>query len=656
MPNPVIALDSDQSPVDVLGSLPSVLASAPKGYIVSLVGRYGATSGGTPAEVAYLRGKGLALGAFYEAWPQAVLASTTPGAITPYAEAACQLAKDLGFTAGHRIFGGVEATSRLSAQVVLDWAAMLAAWGYLPGLYCQPASPSVQNALAAARSMSEDAAAITLWVASYITPTSGGGRLQTPEWAPPTCAGCAVSAWQYAPNVWSNGAHADLSLMDLDADGWWAPPAAPVTVDGFLDVPPGTETAAAVKYAVGAGLMRGESATAFAPDAGLTRGQFAIVLQRMGAKAAPVVTTATAPSSASRLPTTGEQSVTFVAVNVEHGAVSSASRAASAAPDFSHYRPSPGDVRPSRPRHGLLSPTLWIGASAASTSASRRAILAQMPIRDQQQTGMCVAEVAAALRLYWDLALAIAGAPGPYSVPYTYAKGHVLSGATTEGMQPVWAWEALRAFGVCPQALDRIAPYNEDVAQAIAALTPQDDDAAAVHRITAYGPVALTGDGTVGENAASLSAAIDHAPIAVSIPCYAGAQIFAPIADGLGGYIAQWPAGAVATEGHELLAYDYRTRTPYAGAQPQFEVLCRNSWGSSYAQGGDVWLGASYPLWEAWSVTCAPFSPAQLTLMQRIADLQEFLAQYPSIPAAQIAALQAAIASDQAQLAALPTA
>jgi hypothetical protein len=35
----------------------------------------------------------------------------------------------------------------------------------------------------------------------------------------------------------------------------------------------------------------------------------------------------------------------------------------------------------------------------------------------------------------------------------------------------------------------------------------------------------------------------------------------------------------------------------------------RNSWGKSWAAGGNAWFDSSYPIWEAWSLTCVAEDP-----------------------------------------------
>ena len=598
---PRLFLDSTGGPRTLIPAAEAALGRHVDGWIAAVGGAYAIA----PADVAWVHGSGRAIAAYWEDLTAGEAAGSYAQGVL-CAHAATAAAQSAGLPASVRLFVGIEAGWAPSADFLCGWAGGQTAGPYAGsgGVYGAPYAVSLQNALAAARAANGDAAQMPLWSAQ----PEPGGAPAIPEWGPATCAGASVAMWQWQEDWSTPAGPVDLNLVaDGFADVWEG-----LAVGEFTDVPSTAWYAPAVTQAVRAGLMQGTAPGVFDPGGTVTRAQLAAVCARVAPRlnAAPVAAARTLHPTA---------------------------------------------VMPSRPRHSLPNPATWLASSTTTTttSAQRQAILAQMPVRDQQQTGMCVAEVAADLRAWWDLYLGVANAPGEYSVPYTYGRGHQLAGATTEGMQPVWAWESLRTYGVCPRALDPISNPTEDVAQAIAALTPAMDDAAATHRITTYGPVALVGDGTVGANAAALSAAIDHAPVAVSIPCYQGGMIFTPTADGRGGYVAQWQPGAVATEGHELFAADYRTRTPYPGAAPQFEVLCRNSWGGGYGAGGDVWLGATYPLNEAWSITCAPLSPACLALVQQVADLQEFIADYPAIPQAHKDALNAAITAAQAQQAGL---
>ncbi len=594
---PQLFLDSTGDPRVLIPAAEAALGRHVDGWIAAVGGAYP-----TPAAaIQWVRASGRAVAAYWEALtPEEAAGSYQRGHLC--AQAAIAAAQAVGLPSSVRLYVGIEAGWSPSAEFLTGWADGQTAGPYhgSGGVYGSPYSVALQNALAAARAANGNAAQMPLWSAE----PEPGGAPAVPEWGPATCAGATVSMWQWQED-WQTGQGAtDLDLVADGADGIWEPP----TPGTFADVPTTYWAAPEITAAVQAHIITGYPDGTFRPDGSLTRAQGAVLAVRT--------------------------------LEVARGQTPTARRL------------HPSAVMPSRPRHGLPNPAAWL-ASSITTSAQRQALLAQIPVRDQQQTGMCVAEVAAALRRWWDLYLGVANPPGEYSVPYTYGRGHQLAGATTEGMQPVWAWESLRTYGVCPRTMDPLTPSTEDVAQAIASLTPAMDDAAATHRITAYGPVALGGDGTVGENAAALASAIDHAPIALSIPCSPGGMIFSPVPDGLGGYVAQWQPGTAATEGHELFGVDYRTRTPYTGAQPQFEVLCRNSWGSGYGADGNVWLGATYPLTEAWSITCTPLSPACLALVRQVADLREFLAQYPGIPDAHKQAIQAAIAAAQAQEAAI---
>lgn len=256
----------------------------------------------------------------------------------------------------------------------------------------------------------------------------------------------------------------------------------------------------------------------------------------------------------------------------------------------------------------LNDPRLWLGAQIL-TSAQRQAIAAAVPVRDQAMSGMCQAYTAAEILQAWDVQR---GLPQQeYSAVYIYGRGHILANDSEEGMTPMMAWQVLEQFGACPVSDDPQVYSGEDVAQAIASLTAKDDEDAAPHKITGAGPVALAGDMTVATNKDALMAAIDHFPIPIAIPVPSVGGVEDPAVDPVdGGHIASWPTGPhTIIGGHAIWAFDYRTTK-----NGDFEILCRNSWGTSYGDGGNVWLAGNHPLQEAWSVTCAPVPKTTIVL------------------------------------------
>lgn len=299
-------------------------------------------------------------------------------------------------------------------------------------------------------------------------------------------------------------------------------------------------------------------------------------------------------------------------------------------------------VRRSRPRAGLSDASHWVTAPGPS-QAQRAALMSRLPVRNQEDTSMCVGEVSSELLTLWAWQLGLA--VPPFDEVYVYGKDHQYFDETQEGMEPVQALEVLQKFGDIPRSMDPIDTPTETVAQAIASITPAMDAEAARHRlVSGFGPLALGGNGLVGGNAAALSAAIDHFPILLAVPCAVSGLLFTPVSDGHGGYVAQWQPGSQVEGGHALLASDYRT------FQGEFQVRCRNSWGPDYGMGGDVWLGGTYEVWEAWSMTCA-IDPKCLWYRQAASQARQWEAAHQDIDADWRAALLR-YASEQDALAA----
>ena len=519
----------------------------------------------TPEQIAWLRAQGFSLG-FYHANISASDVISGPANAKWHANSAIAAAQRLGIPTNVLIFCDIEASWTPTAEWLCAWADAMRAGPYAKagGIYASPYAVHFQNAFAAARAANDNAALMPLWSAdwkgSVVAPTS------VPSWGPATCANAPVAVHQWW-GLWI----VDCNLIADDFDGLWEAPA----IGEYSDVPSDSWEAPVIAEATKEGLMQGYGDGTFHPNDAPTRAELA-----------------------------------EVAVNVL--------KAARTPVSLSGILPHPrltGVLR-SSPRPGLMHPSAWLGASS-TTSDQRRALAAQVQVRDQSQTSECQAFTASELRQLWDLFLGLPSVE--YDPQYIYGKGHVLAGASGEGMQPVWAWEVLKQLGALPLGDSPAFNPTENVQQAEALLTPAMDAEAEPHKITAYGPITLGGDGTVGGNAEVLAAAIDHFPISIAVPVAYSGQLFSPSADGRGGYVAQWAPGSQVEGGHAMWAYDYRAVTAYPGAKPEFQILCRNSWGTSYGQNGDVWLGGTYPLDEAWSITCVKPNPV-------CADLDAFLA------------------------------
>jgi|GEM_PF-4050259 len=500
-------------------------------------------------------------------------------------QAALQAAAAAGFPADIRPFVGIEAGWAPSAEFICG----LADAG-VPGIYGSPYSVALQNAFAAARAANANAAAMVLWSAE----PEPGGAPTVPEWGPATCAGAPVDVWQWQEN-WPVGPGLAIDL-DLVRDGY--PCWEGLQPGQFNDVAPAAWYAPAVAEAVKAGLMDGIGGGQFAPGAPLTRAQAAALSVRVLAAAK-----GPAPAAAVR------------------------SRRAYGA-------------RPSRPRPGLADHRAWTATAAPLPPAYTDPIVASwLPVEDQSQSSMCVAFASTEIRRWWAEKLGGVAAKAPMlSAPYVYARGHQLAGVTAEGMEPVQAMEALHAYGAPPWDADPLQPTDETVSQSIAASPASLDAAAAPYRVPTYGPVDVS-------DVAAVQRAIMHAPVLIAIPVPLTGGIEDPIPDGQGGWNVLYPPGdPQVIGGHAIMLFGWKTD---AGGHVWW--LLRNSWGASWASGGNAWIDSAHPIWEMWSFTCAAVSPACLALAQQVASLQQFLAEYPDIPQAHKDALNDAIDSAQAQ-------
>lgn len=249
----------------------------------------------------------------------------------------------------------------------------------------------------------------------------------------------------------------------------------------------------------------------------------------------------------------------------------------------------------SAPAAGLADHTAWTGAPALPPRYLD-ALMPALPVENQEQSSMCVAFAASEARRWWLRRLGVADVE--LSAPYIYARGHQVAGQAGEGMQPLWAMQALERYGVAPWADDPLQPSTEDVAESEAASPTSLDGAAAAYRIAAAGPV------TPGP---ALQAAILHAPVLIAIPVYTEMGIENPVSDGAGDWNVLPPANASSAQvvgGHAIVAWGWKT-----DAAGRVWTRVRNSWGASWAAEGNAWLAPTHPIWEAWSLTCAAPAP-----------------------------------------------
>ncbi|MDE3095775.1 MAG: hypothetical protein KGK07_07225 [Chloroflexota bacterium] len=288
----------------------------------------------------------------------------------------------------------------------------------------------------------------------------------------------------------------------------------------------------------------------------------------------------------------------------------------------------PYGARRSDPRPGLADHRAWTAAPVTLPAEYADPIMPTLAVDDQAGSDMCMGAASAKVREWWRVKLGLPRVP--LSFPYIYARGHQIAGDTAEGMQAVWAMEALERYGACALAEDALQPSTETVAQAEAASPPSLDKDAAENKIAASGPVDP-------HDAAALGAAIMHAPVIVIIPVYASMGVENPVQDGFGGWVALPPADLANAQVdglHAVVAHGWRTWNGH------LQRRLRNSWGAGYAMGGDVWLDASHPIEEAWSMTCA-LDPRCVYLHQTAAQARAWAAAHPDVPAAWRADLEA---------------
>ena len=510
----------------------------------------------TASEIAALRQDGIAVGLISgTATASRVQGTYADGYADAHADVAA--AQALGAPANVRLMLDLEAGWSPSAHYLLGWCEAQVAGPFAGAgcLYCDPYSPGTQNAIAALLAVWRyPQNEPVLWSAE---PEPGAGGI--PAWGPATCYGLSVVLWQYAESAF--GGIVDLDLAADGYTGLWEA----VPVGEFSDVPSTAWYASDVATAAKDGLMEGVGNGMFAPDAALTRAEGAALAVRIMAKV-------------------GSPTVSTVAQSAD-------SRAR-------------GALR-SRPRAGLADHRAWTATAQPIPAEYTDPIMAALPVENQQQTGMCVAFASTEIRRWWLKKLGQADVE--LSAPYVYARGHAdEGGGIAEGMEPVQALAALKQYGVCPWAQDPLNPSTETVAQSEAASPASLDTAAAQYRVSAYGPV------DVGDTAA-MQAAIMHAPILIAIPVPMALGIESPVSDGRGGWNVLWPTGpnVQTIAGHAIVLYGWKT-----DATGHLWWLLRNSWGASWASGGSAWLDSSYPIWEAWSLSCAAQSP----ICQQLAD------------------------------------
>lgn len=250
-------------------------------------------------------------------------------------------------------------------------------------------------------------------------------------------------------------------------------------------------------------------------------------------------------------------------------------------------------------RPGLADHRVWTSGAGVVPENYLDSIVAKwLPVENQIASSMCVAFASSEIRRWWVEKQTNSAGP-MLSAPYIYARGHQIAGDFGEGMQPVWAAEALSKYGVCLWDVDPLNPTNETVPQSISASPASLDAAAAAYKITSYGPVNPA-------DSASMKQAILHAPILIAIPVPLSGGIEQPVPDGHGDFNVLWPPGpnVQTIAGHAIIIWGWRT-----DASGHLWWRIRNSWGASWAAGGNAWLDSSYPIWEAWSLTCAPQPP-----------------------------------------------
>lgn len=220
------------------------------------------------------------------------------------------------------------------------------------------------------------------------------------------------------------------------------------------------------------------------------------------------------------------------------------------------------------------------------------------PVRDQGAAGMCVAYACAAARGVH--ALRQQGVRYHLSPQYVYERR---ANAPGDGMAPRDALGVLRTFGTCPErdcpALTATAQAGDADAACVGSAAM--DDRAVPFRIDSYWQVRTPDEARVALH--------DVGPIVISAPVYStGPQPWAPVAGVAPNYHCMC-----------LVGYDDAAGT----------LLVRNSWGTSWAQGGY----SSMPYATLAGCYCSVMVPAAPALPDPLAPPPDPLAPPPA-PAA----------------------
>ncbi len=193
------------------------------------------------------------------------------------------------------------------------------------------------------------------------------------------------------------------------------------------------------------------------------------------------------------------------------------------------------------------------------------------PVKDQGQAGTCVGQATSGLM---EFRARKAGSSDLFAAAFVYYEACALEGNAGDpqvGCFPRDAFKALQKLGCCSEADD---PYKDSVSPAPSTAALAD---ALAHRIPSYHRIS----GLLGLKTA----------LASGQACVLGVQVYPSFEKPVAGHIPMPAHGESLLGGHAILAFQYQDDPAYPGGG---WVGIRNSWGSSWGDGGNLYAPYAY--------------------------------------------------------------